>query len=384
MKCALTKKYEKTLSELTQLAYAAAMNHHGWQEFLNRASYLCGGMGIHLFGHDDATNSAQGVMYGGYDPVFTNKFDEYYGNINCWAPGFFQHDAGNSIHTELMYPQKELIKTEFYSDWCQPQEDLRTGGGVILHKEQSRMFAFGGNIRKKDSESLDHWWLRFLGDITPHMQQAIEISRAFSGMHLEKVSIAETRSSHHAAVIVVSSTRSVVYANDDGNVLLEKGNVVKMSLGGRFDFSDLAHSRRFESELLQLTMASNPNPLVFPVEDGQSGSYICRIARHIPDLIEHSLIENYFLSEKYYFLITLSKAIGNNDIKRLLKNHFGVTGAEAEVALGIASGYSTADISKETGKSIHTIRNQLKRAMAKMNVTRQMELAASIDTLRNS
>ena len=384
MKCALTKQYGKTLSELTQLAYSAAMNHHRWQEFLDRASYLCGGIGIHLFGHDDATNSAQGVMYGGYDPVFTNKFDEYYGNINCWAPGFFQHDAGTTVHTELMCPEKELIKTEFYSDWCQPQGDLRTGGGVILHKEQSRMFALGGNIRKRHSEALDHSWLRLLSDITPHMQQAIEISRAFSGMHLEKVSIAETRSAHNAAVIVVSSMRRVVYANDDANALLETGSIVRTSLGGRFDFTDIEHSRRFESELLQLAITNTPNPLAFLAEDGAGGSYACRIARHVPELVERSIIEQCYLSENTYFLITLSKAVGNNEIKRLLKEHYGVTGAEADVAISIASGYSTTDISTKTGKSIHTIRNQLKRAMAKMDVARQIDLAASVDALRNS
>lgn len=384
MKCALTKQYNETLYELIQLAYAAAINHHQWQEFLDRASYLCGGIGIHLFGHDDATNSAQGVMYGGYDPVFTNRFDEYYGNINCWAPGFFQHDAGTTVHTELMYPQKELIKTEFYSDWCQPQGDLRTGGGVILHKEQSRMFALGGNIRKRHSEALDHFWLRLLGDITPHMQQAIEISRAFSGMHLEKVSIAETRSSHNAAVIVVSSMRRVVYANDDGNALLEKGSIVRTSLGGRFDFTDLEHSRRFESELLKLATTSTPSPLTFLAEDGKGDSYACRIAQYAPELVQRSIIEQCYLSENTYFLIALSKAVGKKEIKRLLKNHYGVTDAEAEVAIGIASGHSTADISKETRKSIHTIRNQLKRAMAKMDVTRQIDLAASIDALRKS
>jgi hypothetical protein len=77
----------------------------------------------------------------------------------------------------------------------------------------------------------------------------------------------------------------------------------------------------------------------------------------VPELVERSIIEQCYLSENTYFLITLSKAVGNNEIKRLLKEHYGVTGAEADVAISIASGYSTTDISTKTGKSIHTIRN---------------------------
>ena len=62
LKCELTARYERTLSVLTQLAYTAAIDSQKWQLFVDHASELCGGIGVHLFGHDDMTSAALGVV----------------------------------------------------------------------------------------------------------------------------------------------------------------------------------------------------------------------------------------------------------------------------------------------------------------------------------
>ena len=382
MKCELTARYERTLSVLTQLAYAAAIDSQKWQLFVDHASELCGGIGVHLFGHDDMTSAALGVVYGGYDPVYTKRFDDYYGQINSWAPGFFLHDVGVPVHTEQMFPEKALIKTEFYSDWCQPQEDLRTGGGVILYKEASRMFALGGNIRKRNSMQLDRHWLKLVGDIAPHIQQALEINRTISGMKLEKVALAETRSDHTAAVIIVNSKRQVIHANPEGWRLLDEGLVVKQSLGGMFDFSQHDVSRYLDAQLSRLCKLSNPCPVAFPVDNGMDGSYVCRVVRHLPEDLSFSLIETLNSDLQPYFFITLVSSMQDCQIKRLLKINFDITNAEAEVVLAIARGKSLDSIAIELEKSIHTVRNQLKRAMSKLGISRQAELAVYMDRLK--
>ena len=384
MECALTSQYKNTLSEITQLAYAAAVDSTKWQLFLDRTSVLCGGIGVHLLGHDDVTNSSMGALYSGYDPTYTDSFNQYYGAINSWAPGFFQYDAGVILHTEMMYPEKKLMDTEFYNDWCKPQEDLRSGGGVILHKEASRMFALGANIRKKDSDKLDKWWLKLLCDVTPHVQQALEISRTFDGMKLEKTSLASTRSPYNAAVIVVSGARQIVYANNEGWKMLEEGRVIKQSLGGQFDFSREEISRCFVSCVTRLSKGSNSLPVAFPTVESLSDSYTCRIVRHTPDILGFSFIETVCGNESSYFLITLAKSAKDIQIKQHLKKYFDVTNAEADVILAIARGQSPESIAMDGGKSIHTVRNQLKRAMSKLSIPRQAGLATYIERLRNT
>lgn len=56
----------------------------------------------------------------------------------------------------------------------------------------------------------------------------------------------------------------------------------------------------------------------------------------------------------------------------------GLTASEAAIALAVARGRAPSEIAGERGASIGTVRNQLKRAMAKLGVHRQAELAAEL------
>jgi DNA-binding CsgD family transcriptional regulator len=54
---------------------------------------------------------------------------------------------------------------------------------------------------------------------------------------------------------------------------------------------------------------------------------------------------------------------------------FGLTRAEAQVALGIMQGRSLEEIASSQGKAVATARNLLKRVYLKTGVNRQNELA---------
>jgi DNA-binding CsgD family transcriptional regulator len=55
-----------------------------------------------------------------------------------------------------------------------------------------------------------------------------------------------------------------------------------------------------------------------------------------------------------------------------------LTPAEARAVDGLAAGLRPADIATEYGVSVHTIRTQLKRAMAKAGVHTQAALVARV------
>ena len=68
------------------------------------------------------------------------------------------------------------------------------------------------------------------------------------------------------------------------------------------------------------------------------------------------------------------------DSKMMLVELFSMTPCEAEVATSIAEGRSTREIAEFRKVSIHTIRNQLKSAMSKLNVSRRTELVRKVLT----
>ena len=60
---------------------------------------------------------------------------------------------------------------------------------------------------------------------------------------------------------------------------------------------------------------------------------------------------------------------------------WGLTRAEAEVALMMHSGATLAAIAETRNASIHTVRNQAKAAMMKSGCVRQIDLVLAIERL---
>ena len=66
---------------------------------------------------------------------------------------------------------------------------------------------------------------------------------------------------------------------------------------------------------------------------------------------------------------------------RIVAGTFDFTPGEARVALGIARGLSPREIAAEHHVSIHTVRAQLRSAMAKVGIARQQELVRLLSTM---
>jgi len=74
-------------------------------------------------------------------------------------------------------------------------------------------------------------------------------------------------------------------------------------------------------------------------------------------------------------ILILSELKGRTASATLVHSLFDLTPAEIAVAQSIAAGLSAKQVAQATGRSIATVRNQLKSAMSKTGTTRQVQLA---------
>lgn len=70
-------------------------------------------------------------------------------------------------------------------------------------------------------------------------------------------------------------------------------------------------------------------------------------------------------------------------LERILCSAFGLTQAEAWIALGITRGESLTTIAEARGIAVATARTQLKSVFAKTRTHRQAELAAFVSRIEN-
>ena len=365
-------------SKLTTLMFAASLDQNKWSNFLEYLTELTG-VSAHMFGHDLDSNSSVSLLSSKYDPKFISSYDSYYAEKNLWVPGFFEQNTGFAIPSEIMCSREVFEKSEFYNDWILPQEDIIAGGGAILFKEDNRMFILGGNIRRKD-EHLETDWLKTVNLITPHLQNAIEINRVIARQKIGATVQASGTDTSSAAIFVVNNFGKIVFSNQTAQTLICLGEVVRTDISARLLFSDGDANSTFKRVIHSLNLMNSDVSSSFDVMRLKNNSrYSCRTARFNTRDHDISPFGIIFGINQPCVLLTISKVEKRIAIKSQMVSRFGITQTEAEVVLNLVRGLSPREISERREVSIYTIRNQIKSAMSKMNVHRQIDLAKLID-----
>lgn len=73
-----------------------------------------------------------------------------------------------------------------------------------------------------------------------------------------------------------------------------------------------------------------------------------------------------------------------DEISLGLGAQFGLTRSEAEVAVALSAGQIITEIAALRAVSVHTVRNQVKSAMAKTSSRRQADLIRLVEALRHA
>jgi DNA-binding CsgD family transcriptional regulator len=73
---------------------------------------------------------------------------------------------------------------------------------------------------------------------------------------------------------------------------------------------------------------------------------------------------------------------GSDDLAPILGFAFGLTPAEADIAVRLVEGQSRTAIAQARGATIETVRGQIKAVFAKLDIRREGELAARLRGLR--
>ena len=367
-------------SKLTTLMFAASLDQRKWLHFLEYLANLTG-VRTHMFGHDVEHNRGLDLFSKSYDPEFLRTYNEYYAPLNSWAPGFFDHPVGNPIPIEAMCSRDVLEKTEFYNDWVSPQDDLVAGGGAILFKDQSRMFVIGGNIRRKD-EHVEKGWLELVGLMTPHLQSALEINRLLAEQKVNKIAGDQNLNTNNAAILIVNNFGKVVFANQVAEDKFDNGEIIKSDHRRHLEFTDFYPDTVFRKSIHALNQMNADVSSQFECAGQHKNSrYSCRTLRFDPrnhDISPFGILISVF---EPCVLLVINEIKFHKTTATELVERFRISASEAEIVLKIFQGLSTRDISNQREVSIHTVRNQLKSAMSKMNVRKQVDL---VNLVRNS
>ncbi|WP_141246509.1 hypothetical protein [Actibacterium ureilyticum] len=267
---------EKDVCELVSMAYAAGLDSRKWEWFLARLSRVAGGIRVFAHVFDLKSASGLGLIQHGFDPSFVNSFSDYYAQLNPWAQRFGALPVGQVIASDRIVDPRALKKTEFYADWIRPQGDITNSGGAILINDADQVVAFGSCIREKDIDRLEPHWLALAQLLVPHLQNAFRINNQIGTLGLENRIYREGMEPGTTAIIALDRTGRLKFRNDRGALILERGDLLTLSLQGRVRFADPGADRVLSRALYNIDLEMAPIAAPFFVTDARGSSFACR------------------------------------------------------------------------------------------------------------
>ncbi len=267
---------QEDLNELVSLAYASALEPSKWDWFMARLSQVAGNINVVLNGHDANADQALGLIQHGFDPAFIESYKSYYSTLNPWAARFHTLPIGVAIASGTVVDPAELKKTEFYTDWIRPQDDIICSGGAILINTADQIVALCSTIREKDRDRLEKPWLELVQFLVPHLQQAFEIRKTIGTISLENRIFREGMEPGLTTVISMDRNRRVQFRNTRAAQMIEDGHILRRSADGKVRFVQPEADLVLAKAILDTSGRGPTVAAPFFASDASGRAYTCR------------------------------------------------------------------------------------------------------------
>jgi DNA-binding CsgD family transcriptional regulator len=258
-------------------------------------------------------------------------------------------------------------RSEFNADWLRPHEMqdgmfVRLTGGcqptsfLVATPKHSKTFATAERIG-------------LFGALVPHLQQALRSQQHLSDLVHRANDMTEAVDGMRNGVFVVGSGSAVAYVNRVAERILAVGDGVRV-LAGRLGLAtpaaDASLHRHISKAIGRTESGARPGgSLLCPRIDGER-PYVIHVVPFTSAAPEGH--------QRRALVIVIDPERHVEPPRDLLNRLFGLTRAEADIALRVTRGDGLKPISDEMSLSMATVKTHLQHVFAKTGTHRQAEL----------
>jgi DNA-binding CsgD family transcriptional regulator len=355
-------------SELDSLAQRALLGEATWQQFLDRARRILPNGKAVLFFHDAGSGRGALSLGSGTGEAVARAYEAHYAKVNPWMPHAVKRPLGRVVQADRMLPRDELRKTEYYADFLAPQ-GIETGLGATILRQDGCNFLFsvvGGDREEAEMRQGQE----VIQNVVPTLRLAFDTYRRQPDL----LDTAEARigSRSPGAMLRVGPGLLVTNATRDAIRLLAATPGLSLDPAGRLRCSLPAIVEWIEAELKAWAESAAPTQRVFhlPRTGGE-------VPLRITVLRPGSRGLAYFRGPECVVLLEDPAQSIPAAVAEFRQMH-GLSRAEARVVAGLVSGLPPADIARENGVSLTTVKAHLRRIYERTGLKRQIDVVRHI------
>jgi DNA-binding CsgD family transcriptional regulator/PAS domain-containing protein len=361
---------EPRFSKLLAQIYEAAADFGRWPEALRGIANAYDAP-IVVFHAVGANQQSLWQLAPDVDPECHARYAAYYHHINPIIAIAIQSRVGEVLTDEMMMERQRFQRTEFFNDFLRPLE-VGSMLGSAVYSDAGLYCAISVQRRRRFEEPSIALHRR----LAPHLARAVQLNARLSALSQRSKVCSDTLDQLPQGAIVVDGDARVVFANREAERLAGPLGCLRIEAGRL-----RARSASLSAELEALIATCET-----PCEHQAGGTLslrcefdACAVSALVLPL--RSEMPAFPLSPRPAAVVFVSKASQSPaPLAPELRRRFGLSGAEAALALEIISGDGLQASADRLGVSLSTARTHLARIFEKTGARRQAQLVRLLVT----
>jgi DNA-binding CsgD family transcriptional regulator len=373
--------------------YAAAAGETPWEEVIRSLQQAVGAASSSLFVLDRPGGGLESLHGNSFDPVVIAAYAAHYHQMDPWIRRLRPErlTEGTPLHIargESIIPHDEYRRTEFYNDF---------GRGAGVEWVIGAVGRLGGDShfqfalqRPAGKDAFDAQALALLQSAGPHLQRALQLREQLRTA--DAALPARMLDALPVAALVVDSELTLRYANAAAIPLCGPDTGIRLAKGGPRPGAPIGLRLGHSGEMTRLVLlvrsvALNGAPggaiRLRPEPEGRRFStalFISPLPSGLPpagDGVAPGRAPG-------LALIILRPLDRTMPAPSLLQELFGLTLAEAEVAVGLAGGTRAEVLAERRDRTLATVRAQVRAVLEKTGTGNLRELEALLASLASA
>jgi DNA-binding CsgD family transcriptional regulator/PAS domain-containing protein len=362
---------ESEFDEFLDVVYGAAFEPGGWETAIARFADLVGSAVAWMPTLSLTDLSGTGVL-ARIDPERQESYFQHYSAVNPYlsrGPSAIRQPWPLLILTnEDYFPPDFLRRTEYYNDFLRPQQIESVAVIRLARHGQAETTLNLARPPHKGPFSKDD--LNLAARLQPHLVRALRINQSLGSRALVAGHLADMLDQSPHGVFLLDASGRIRHANRQAERLLAERDGL-CAVGGRLGAAGSGPEKPLDA-LIRRAAGRGAG-------ECSGGSMLLQTpSRTRPLSITVAPLRSERLAGPTgpWVLVCVTDLEANVALpENRLRDLFGLTRAEARVALALFEGASPREIAETLDVSFRTVRNQITRIFEKTQTHRQSELA---------
>ena len=364
------------LTDLIGTIYDAGLGAEAWSTVLERIGQMVGADGSAFYVDDHQKGAFEVLSLRGYPASAANAYMSYFVTRDVRRPVALALPTHSVYVDDRHMAFADVARSEIFNDFYRPAR-LEGHSIATLPFKQKHRFAVLSVHRSVNASSFDPVTIAMFGRLSPHIARAVQLQRQIARANLMSEGLATALDHFGMAVLLCDGAGRMVEMNAAADSLLTRPECPLRLTGSGVtavasaDASALKAAIAAAAGVFRGKLTAPPPVLRLAKTDGSGMVGLMAVPAHRTDIIAPG-------RERLVLLFVSDPVRTAPTTPELLMSQFGLSAAEALVAVQLANGDRVDDISGARGVSRETVRAQVKSILSKMGANGQSQLIGLI------